>query len=177
MCDVIFLDTMPGPSKAASAPPTKVPKSALAPVTVAPGGDSARAQPLFQGAAAAAVLEPLTTDAVVLREVAEAKRGSCSGGPLAVSRTLVKTHGQPAGAWLMSNGKAQSDVNGSGVAAIFATQHGSLAGWAKGQLERVVGEYKLADAASDIIEVRDAFAPGAFSADILRKTVRILGGR
>ena len=166
-------------TKTSQATNIKVPKSALSPITVAPVGDSTRVRALVRGAVAAAVpvVELLADDSLVLLEVAAAKRGERTGGVINIARKLVKTYAQLAGALLLSNGRAQTEVRGPGVAASFATQHGHLAGWLKARLGGVVGEHKLTEAAADIAEVRDAIAPGIFTADTLKKVVRLLGGR
>jgi len=155
----------------------KVPKSASNTISVAPSGDSDRARSTFYGAVAAEVVGALASEAVLLREASLTKSGHRTGEPIGVARGLVTEYGQPAGALLLSNCKSQGEIQGPGVAASVAGQHGHLASWLLGVMSQTVGKYKLTEAAADLKDVRDAIPPGMISMDIIKKIIRLLGGR
>ena len=155
----------------------KVPKSASSTISVAPSGDSDRARHTFYGAVAAEVVGTLASEAILLREASLTKSGHRKGEPIGVARGLVAEYGQPAGALLLSNCKAQGEIQGPGVAASVAGHHGHLASWLLGSLSHTVGKYKLTEAAADLKDVRDAIPPGMISMDIVKKIIRLLGGR
>ena len=155
----------------------KVPKSASNTIPVAPSGDSERARNTFYGAVAAEVVGTLASEAILLREAALTKSGHRTGEPIGVARALVAEYGQPAGALLLSNCKSQGEIQGPGVAASIAGHHGHLASWLLGSLSHTVGKYKLTEAAADLKDVRDAIPPGMITMDIIKKIIRLLGGR